>query len=224
MNPRYRPAREVRLFGSPRCAKVVRQPPGQPTPSVPPLPSALGRRRKPGQRGPPRWDRWAQLRATPPRPHKGRVRLGQMRSGHDSQIFNYAPTLPPTPSPASSPLINFTILNINFSPARLSRRRGRGGAGQLRGRDGFVGCDPGSRAQRTHRLLSDLCRELGATGSALCGRGTWRVMNAGVQASGRGSQVRRESRCAGRPPPAPRVTPRPPKLRLSLTRARGAQR
>lgn len=84
----------------------------------PPLTSALR---------PPPWDRQVQPRETPPR-LTGRERLGQTRSGHDSQIFNYAPTLPPTPSSASSPLINFTILNINFPPARLSRRRGKGQA------------------------------------------------------------------------------------------------
>lgn len=103
-----------------------------------PLPSTLGRRPDPGQHRPPPRGRRAQPSAVPPRPHKGCVRLQQTRSGHDSQIFNYAPTLPPTPSPASSPLINFTILNINFPPARLSRRRGRGRAGQLRGREGVT--------------------------------------------------------------------------------------
>lgn len=73
-------------------------------------------------------------RLSPTRPRLGLTKAAcgcQTRTGHDSQIFNYAPTLPPTPSPASSPLINFTILNINFPPARLSQRRGKGPAGQL---------------------------------------------------------------------------------------------
>lgn len=91
----------------------------QTAPALPPLTFAFG---------PPPRERRAQPHETSPWPHKGRVRLGQTWSGYDSQIFNYAPTLPPTPSSASSPLINFTILNINFPPARLSRRRGKGQA------------------------------------------------------------------------------------------------
>lgn len=115
--PQYRRAREAQLSvrAAPGALRLLAGTSGMPAPAVPPLSSALG---------PQSWDGQALLRATPPRPHKGRVRLGQLRSGHHSQIFNYGPTLPPTPSSASSPLINFTILNINFPPARLSWRRG----------------------------------------------------------------------------------------------------